>query len=394
VDLLICGTGEYVTGFVHDAPSSSDKSKGVVALSAFDLRRQGRIGHITLVGTQGGKGPALRGHIRLQIGNYAGLDTSFDLLPGETVARDTRAWKVGLERLKPRQGVWIYTPDDTHFEIARAALEQNQHVLLAKPGVSSVAEGRQLVQLAKERNLLLMIDYHKRWDPLYRDARQRSITLGDFSYFHSYMSQPKSQLETFRSWAGTGSDISYYLNSHHLDFHCWSMTGRARPTSLTAFRSTGVAKGTEDIITLVVEWTNLHSGNQGMGIYTASWIAPTGAEVHSQQRFHYVGHEGDIQVDQAHRGYEMCRDGAGLKSLNPLFFSYTPDEYGRFQGRGTYGYQPFDVFCDLVNRLNDGSLSLDEIESSVPTLESTLTVISLLEAGRRSLASGGKIHIP
>lgn len=31
------------------------------------------------------------------------------------------------------------------------------------------------------------------------------------------MSQPKSQLETFKSWAGIDSDISYYLNSHHID---------------------------------------------------------------------------------------------------------------------------------------------------------------------------------
>lgn len=35
----------------------------------------------------------------------------------------------------------------------------------------------------------------------------------------SYMSQPKIQLQTFRAWAGISSDISYYLNSHHIDFH-------------------------------------------------------------------------------------------------------------------------------------------------------------------------------
>lgn len=33
----------------------------------------------------------------------------------------------------------------------------------------------------------------------------------------SDMSQPKFQLETFKSWAGIDSDISYYLNSHHID---------------------------------------------------------------------------------------------------------------------------------------------------------------------------------
>ena len=33
------------------------------------------------------------------------------------------------------------------------------------------------------------------------------------------MSQPKLQLSTFKAWAGLSSDISYYLNSHHIDFH-------------------------------------------------------------------------------------------------------------------------------------------------------------------------------
>lgn len=44
----------------------------------------------------------------------------------------------------------------------------------------------------------------------------RSKDIGDFSFFNSYMSQPKSQLQTFSAWAGVDSDISYYLNSHHV----------------------------------------------------------------------------------------------------------------------------------------------------------------------------------
>jgi hypothetical protein len=40
------------------------------------------------------------------------------------------------------------------------------------------------------------------------------------------------QLETFRSWAGISSDISYYLNSHHVDFLTWS--ARCLRTALIA----------------------------------------------------------------------------------------------------------------------------------------------------------------
>ena len=45
------------------------------------------------------------------------------------------------------------------------------------------------------------------FDPVYSDARARAATLGAFNFFNAWMSQPKSQLETFRAWAGKDSDI-------------------------------------------------------------------------------------------------------------------------------------------------------------------------------------------
>ena len=50
-----------------------------------------------------------------------------------------------------------------------------------------------------------------RFDPVYSDAKARSVTLGEFNFFSAWMSQPKSQLETFRAWAGKDSDIRYVL---------------------------------------------------------------------------------------------------------------------------------------------------------------------------------------
>jgi D-galacturonate reductase len=55
------------------------------------------------------------------------------------------------------------------------------------------------------------------------------------------MSQPKTQLDTFKSWAGVESDISYYLNSHHVDIHCWIVEGKYKPVQVTASASTGIA---------------------------------------------------------------------------------------------------------------------------------------------------------
>merc|ERR1711884_791240 len=70
--------------------------------------------------------------------------------------------------------------------------------------------------------------------------RMRIQKLGKFNFFTSYMSQPKFQLETFMAWAGLGSDISYYLNSHHIDLHVWAMEGVARCVSVAGVASSGV----------------------------------------------------------------------------------------------------------------------------------------------------------
>lgn len=37
----------------------------------------------------------------------------------------------------------------------------------------------------------------------------------------------------------------YYLNSHHIDIHCWSMDGKGKPLKVTASGATGVAHSDE-----------------------------------------------------------------------------------------------------------------------------------------------------
>jgi D-galacturonate reductase len=93
-------------------------------------------------------------------------------------------------------------------------------------------------------------------------------------------------------------------------------------------------KQTEDTITLLVEWESLtpekRKGTAGTSppftsnprltlssVYTASWTAPTKSGVHSEQFFHYMGSKGEINVNQARRGYEVTVDGEGRTAYNP-----------------------------------------------------------------------------
>ncbi|RUM45367.1 MAG: gfo/Idh/MocA family oxidoreductase [Hydrogenimonas sp.] len=387
MDVLVVGIGEYVTGLAQQKMAESDKSFGVVALSLFDMRSRGLVGTIRLAGRDASRFEAVRHHFETNLKSaYIDLDTSFEAYPKS--GRSEEAYKEALREMKPGSAVMIFTPDDTHFTIARDALEAGMHVLVAKPLVKRVEEHQTLMDLAKKKGLLLMLEVHKRFDPIYADAVDRIRTFGDFGYFVSYMSQPKSQLDTFAAWAGISSDISYYLNSHHVDLLCWAIGDMAKPLSVYATSATGVAdqklgRKVEDTITLTVQWENIKSGALGTSVHTASWVAPP-SDVHSQQRFFYMGHHGEVRVDQAHRGYTVSTDVNGFQSANPLFMKYTPRD-GKFAGQEGYGYKSLATFVESALALRDNPSKLAEYNRILPTIQNTLTTTRILEAGRKSL---------
>lgn len=392
VNALMIGTGEYTTGYVHGSASQSDKGAGVVALTLIDLRRRGILGRLAMAGTNGCKFPGIRRHLKQVVGDvYRDMDLSFDSFPADDVASDPSAYLTALEKMAPGDVCVVFTPDDTHFQIALDAVNRGCHVLVAKPLVKTVEEHLRLAEAARTNGVLVAMEVHKRWDPIYVDARDRIRSLGDFSFFQSYMSQPKSQLDTFRAWAGRSSDISYYLNAHHIDFNAWSVNSFAQPVTVRASAATGWAASqgiaTEDTITLAVDWINTRSGNKATALYTSSWIAPR-ADVHSQQRFFYMGHHGEVTVDQAHRGYTVATDANGFGSVNPLFMKYAPDAAGRFAGQSGYGYRSLEDFVQAAIAIREGVAVVDDFADCLATADETVRVTAILEAGRRSLDQG------
>ena len=394
IKVLMVGTGEYTTGFVPGSLAAADKRAGVVGTTLFDLRRRGMVGDLLMAGTNGQKFPEIRSHLQRAVADcYRDMDVSFQSFPDDSVASQPDAYLQSLDFLNPGDAVVVFTPDDTHFKIALECIERGLHVLVAKPLVKTVDEHAALITAAAKHRVLVAMEVHKRWDPIYLDARDRIRGLGEFSFFNSYMSQPKSQLQTFKGWAGKSSDISYYLNSHHVDFNVWCCSHMAKPVSVRASAATGLAisqgLNTEDTITLMVDWENMPSGNLATAVYTASWIAPK-ADVHSQQRFFYMGQAGELTVDQAHRGYSSASDASGFVSPNPLFMKYSPDADGYFSGQNGYGYRSIELFIRAADEIRRGLAEPSSFNDKLATAEDTLWVTAILQAGRMSLDHGGK----
>ena len=58
----------------------------------------------------------------------------------------------------------VNTPDATHFDMCRRALEAGKHVIVEKPFVASTSEAETLIEMAEKRGLLLTVYQNRRWD--------------------------------------------------------------------------------------------------------------------------------------------------------------------------------------------------------------------------------------
>jgi predicted dehydrogenase len=81
----------------------------------------------------------------------------------------------------------VITPVWTHYELAKAALENGKHVFVEKPFTSNVAQGEKLIDLATQKNLRVMVDHTFLFTGAVRKISQllREGTLGKLYYYDS-----------------------------------------------------------------------------------------------------------------------------------------------------------------------------------------------------------------
>lgn len=114
----------------------------------------------------------------------------------------------------------IPTPNDTHFPLAKAALEAGKHVIVDKPFTVTLSQARELDALAKSFGRVLSIFHNRRWDSdfLTVKALLNEGTLGEILFFESHFDRFRPQVRNrWREQAGPGSGIWYDLAPHLLD---------------------------------------------------------------------------------------------------------------------------------------------------------------------------------
>lgn len=118
------------------------------------------------------------------------LDDRFDLVAGALSSNPTRsmdsAQELGIrgyetwkELLEQEQGsvdcIVIVTPNDSHAEIATAALQAGYHVVLDKPMTRTLEEAKNLAQVASDSKTCFCMTYTYTGYPMIRQMRDRIL---------------------------------------------------------------------------------------------------------------------------------------------------------------------------------------------------------------------------
>lgn len=103
--------------------------------------------------------------------------------PGVRTTQDSRE----LLQSPEVDAVAVITPVWTHYELAKAALENGKHVFIEKPFTSSSDQAKELIDLATRKGLIIMVDHTFLFTGAVRKIQElvESGSLGELYYYDS-----------------------------------------------------------------------------------------------------------------------------------------------------------------------------------------------------------------
>ena len=295
-------------------------------------------------------------------GSPAAADRARKAYPGVLVTSDP----CELIRSPQIDAIAVITPVWTHFQFAKAALEQGKHVFVEKPFTASTEEASQLIDLAAARNLQIMVDHTFLFTGAVRKIRQlidEGILGKLFYYDSSRVNLGLFQHDVNVIWDLAPHDLA--IMNHLLD---------AEPESVSATGQCHL-NGLEDMAYLTIYFPGM------LAHINVNWLSPV------KVRTTLIGGEkkmvmwNDLEADEKVRVYDK---GVNITS-----------------GQGVYdllvSYRSGDMWAPKVDQTE---ALKTEVKYFVECLEKNqaphndgiagLRVVRLLEAAAESLKQRGR----
>jgi predicted dehydrogenase len=251
--------------------------------------------------------------------------------------------------------VAVITPVWTHFQFAKAALENGKHVFVEKPFTASSAEASELIDLAAARHLCIMVDHTFLFTGAVRKIRQMidQGVLGKLFYYDS-------------------SRINLGLFQHDVNVMDY-LTG-AQPESVSATGQCHL-NGLEDMAYLTVYFPTM------LAHINVNWLSPV------KVRTTLIGGEkkmvvwNDLEADEKVKVYDKGVEIAHGEGVYDVLVSYRTGDMWAPKVEQTEALKvetKYFIDCITENQtpFNDGLAGL--------------RVVRLLEAAAQSLKDRGK----
>ncbi|MEP6748307.1 MAG: Gfo/Idh/MocA family oxidoreductase [Bacteroidota bacterium] len=117
--------------------------------------------------------------------------------------------------------VVINTPNATHYDYTKKALLAGKHVIVEKPFTVTVAEGEELMALAKKCNKIITVYQNRRFDSDYRTVKKvvDEKLLGKIIEAEIHYDRYKEEIgpKLHKETPGPGTGLLYDLGSHLID---------------------------------------------------------------------------------------------------------------------------------------------------------------------------------
>jgi D-galacturonate reductase len=233
---------------------------------------------------------------------------------------------------QPLDAVCIATPDNRHFDSARAALLAGKHVLIEKPSVLSLRQLDELTELARQYNALCKIVYHKLADPDHKRLRTLVLdgTLRHVNSGYCSLLEPKLiSTSQFSEWI-TGRNPATYVACHYIKLIDFSFVRENEPPAwrldrIAASGQRGLVGppdgDTWDSVHLQMVYAYPDGREAAFDIHT-SWVMPDNFPGYVEQEVQFRFDNALWNAHQRKRGVEMA-----VEDRTPLLLKNTPNHH-------------------------------------------------------------------
>ncbi len=262
----------------------------------------------------------------------------------------------------------VITPVWTHYELSKAALQNGKHVFVEKPFTSNVAQAEELINLAEQKNLQIMVDHTFLFTGAVRKIEKllKEGTLGKLYYYDS----TRVNLGLFQHdcnviWDLAPHDLSIMNHLLHKDAEAISATGQAHLNSH------------EDIAFITAYYPD-----KMIAHVNVNWISPV------KVRTTLIGGEkkmlvwNDLEADEKLKIYDKGVDVKSQEGVYNLLVSYRSGDMWAPQVEQVEALKlELGYFVECISKskkpFNDGCAGIK--------------VVRMLEAASKSLAKRGEI---